>query len=243
MPNKFGGYDYDTYCIITDSPESRSAKLRAGDRLGEAGGYTGGGLQGVGRITIGGVIRPPVSGTPNIRQLWREFEAAHQPGTPKPLRLDYFGEVFAWAEPEAISEVHGSPPFVAARQFEVSFYLADPHWYENQQQGPVAITPGVALGINNGGSRYAAPVIDFTVTHPGTVSITIDGNVTYVYAHLTGAYSVDGYNRFVTRNTASYYYNWDGDMPTFKPGNVSLYLQVSSPGTVTSATARWFNRD
>jgi hypothetical protein len=245
MPiNKFGGYDYDANnVIITDSPESRSAKLRAGDRLGEPGGYTGGGIQSAGRITMGGVIHEPSTGTPNIRQLWRQFEAAHQPGTPQPLRLAYFGEVFAWAEPESITEVHGSPPFIGARQFEVSFSLVDPFWYENQEQGPQSLTVGGTTSINNGGSRSASPVINLTVTHPGTVTLTSpNGDQFQIFANLTGTYSIDSYQRFVTRNTANYHYRWDGVFPSLAPGQTNLGLSVTY-GSVSSAVARWFNRD
>jgi hypothetical protein len=243
MPNKFGGYDYDAHCILTDSPEGRNAKLRGGDRIGEHGGYTGGGLQAAGRMTVGGIIREPASGTPNIRQLWRSFEAAHMPGTPQPLRLDYVGEGFAWAEAEGVADIHGGPtPFVGARQFEITFYLADPFLYENQEQGAQSLTVGASTNINNGGSRYASPVINFNVTHPGTVTVTSDAGQMEVYANLTGTYSIDSFNRFVTRNASSYYYRWDGVMPSLKPGQTTLALTVTH-GTVSAATARWFNRD
>lgn len=243
MSNKFGGFDYDANSVIlTDSPESRSAKLRAGDRLGENGGYTGGGLQAAGRLTIGGVIKTPNSGTPNIKELWRTFEAAHQPGTPRPLRLDYFGEVFAYAEVDSITEVHGSPPFIGARQFEVSFYLADPYWYENGEQGPQSLNVSGQTNINNGGSRYASPVVSLTVTHPGTVTVTSDAGAFSIYANLAGTYSIDSYNRFVTRNTANYHYRWDGVFPSLRPGQTTLNLSVTY-GTVSAASARWFARD
>ena len=242
MPNKFGGYDYDANnAIITDSPESRNAKLRAGDRIGEHGGYTGGGLQASGRLTVAGVLYPTVSGTPNIRELWRDFEAAHQPGTPKPLRLDYLGEGFLWAEAESVVEIHGSPPFIHARQFEVSFYLADPFFYTNQEQGPQNLTIG-STNILNDGSRPASPLINVTVTHPGTVGITHYGGAFELYANLPGTYAIDSYNRFVTRNTANYHYRWDGVFPSLSPGQGNLFLSVTH-GSVSAANARWFNRD
>lgn len=243
MPNKFGGYDYDAHgVVITDSQKTDGVKLRQGDRLGEPGGYTGGGIKGALRVTLTGVLLPSVTGTPNIRERYREFEAAHQPGTPRPLRIEYYGETFVWAEPEPVVEVKGSPtPFIGARAFEVSFYCADPYVYQNGEQGPQVLGLG-STNINNGGFSPAAPVINLVVTHPGTVTLQSDAGAFEIYANLTGTYSIDSYQRFVSRNTANYHYRWDGVFPSLKAGQTTLFLSVTH-GSVGAAQVRWFNRD
>lgn len=254
MPNKFGGFDYDAnHVILTDSPESLSAKLRVGDRVGEDGGYTGGGLQAPSRFTITGVVHVPAAGTPNIRQLWRALKDAHQPGTPRPLRIDYIGELFLYAEPEGITDVHASgSPFIGARQFEVTFYCADPFWRQNQEQGPQTLTlsPFISGNIKqlgttnifNGGSRFADPTISFEVTHPGTFAFTHDAGSFELYANLPGTYTIDSHNRFVTRGAASYHYRWDGVLPQLRPGQTSIVMQ-STYGTAINPRASWFNKE
>lgn len=243
MANSFGSYTYSASFIVLEShPEQRTTKLRSGDRLGEHGGYSGGGLQAPSRLTLEGVVFTPHIGTPNIRELWRGFEAAHKPGAPQQLKLDYFGERFIWAEVESVAEVHASPPLIGARQFEANFYCVDPCWYENQEQGPQSLSVGASTNINNGGSRYAAPTINIVVTHPGTISITSDAGTMELYCNLTGTFSVDSYQRFVTRNTANYWYRWDGVFPSLEPGATTVALGVTW-GSIASASIRWHNRD
>jgi phage-related protein len=136
----------------------------------------------------------------------------------------------------------GSPsPYIGARGFEVSFYLADPYTYQNQEQGPQTLGVGTT-NVYNAGKSPAAPVINMTITHPGTVTIQSQPGAFEIYANLTGTYSVDSYNRFVTRNTANYHYRWDGVFPQIAPGQTSLFLSVTH-GSVSNVTARWFARD
>jgi hypothetical protein len=243
MPNQFGGYDYDRYCILEEHPDSFGAKLRTGDRLGEDGGYTGGGLLGPGRVSVRGTIRVPPSGTPNIREIWRELRAAHLPGTPRPLRISrYFGESHIWAEVEGFADAYNAGQnFIAARAFEVTFFTADPSVYmDGEQSMPLAVGANI---VNNPGNRYAEPVVSFSVTHPGTVTLAHDKGTQKIVAHLAGTYSVNSRERFITRNTADYFYGWDGVYPQLRPGQTSLSLSITAPGTATNASMRYFPRD
>jgi hypothetical protein len=255
MPNQFGGYDYDRYCILEEHPDSFGAKLRTGDRLGEDGGYTGGGLLGPGRVSVRGTIRVPPSGTPNIREIWRELRAAHLPGTPRPLRISrYFGESHIWAEVEGFADAYSAGQnFIAARAFEVTFFTADPSIYHDQEQGPQNLALGAFISgtvtqlgttnVNNPGYRPAQPVVDLTINHPGTVSITTpNGNRFELYANQTGTYSINTRERYVTRNLANYHYRYDGEMPTLEPGQTSITLQTDH-GTASNPRIRFFARD
>jgi hypothetical protein len=242
--NKFGAFDYDQHnAIITSDAKPQSGKLRTGDRVGEAGAYTGGGLRASERITIAGVIYPTPVGTPNLYELWDDLYAHHQPGTPQPLRLKTLGEKFIWAEVESVIEVQASPPFINARQFEVSFFCADPHRYHEQPQGPQNLSLNGSTNILNGGKSPAAPVVSLTISHPGTATVQTNSGAFKLVAHQTGVYAIDSDERFVTRDVVNYHYGWDGVFPSLPPGNASLSLSITAPGTISAAVARWFNRD
>lgn len=243
MANKFGGFDFDAnFCILTDHPESRSSKLRTGDVLGDHGGYSGGGLDGSSQITVGGYVKVPSSGTPNIIELWRRLEAACKPGTPLPLRLSHMGERFMWAERGNINEVHASPGYIGARRFEIEFVLADPYFYQNQEQGPQVLTVGGSTNVFNGGNRDALPRVQFLVSHPGTVTLAMNSRSMSIFANLPGTYVVEARDQYITRNTASYFYRWDGQMPTLAPGNNGVLLTMTH-GTASAATIRFHARD
>lgn len=243
MANRYGSYDYDQYGVILESyPEARSAKLRQSETAGRDGMYTGGGLVAGTRLVMSGVLKVPAVGTPNIRQLWRQFVAAHNPGSPSPLTLEYFGaDRFLYAEVESWQEVQGSPPVVDARQFEVNFSLADPFWY-SQTEKTRAMTTGVAANLDYDGTVYGVPTIDAVVTQPGTVTITHEsGDQFSLVASLPGTYSINTRQGFVSR-AGGYHNNWDGVFPRIDEDNPQLLMSITAPGTVT-ATVRWRDRD
>lgn len=242
MPNRFNGYDYDAHNVILEShPETRTAKLRQSDTAGRDGAYSGGGLVAGGRLLVAGVLQEPRGGSPSIRSLWREFVAAHNPGTPSPLTLEYFGDRFAYAEVESVQEVQGSPGFVSARGFEVSFSLADPFWYSETEKSQ-SVLIGSNTNFDYDGTVYGVPTIDLFFAHPGTATIThSDGDQFLLVGHIVGTYSINSRQGFVTR-AGGYHHHWDGVFPRIDASNPQIFLFVQH-GTVSTAIARWRDRD
>jgi hypothetical protein len=240
MANTFGSYNYDTYCLITDNPETMKVKRRRSDTAGRAGGYAGGGVRAPATMTVKGLLK----GGGSIISRWRQFLTAHDAGDAQQLQFDYFGSRFRYAEVESVMEVGGTG-YPSDRLWEVIFAMEDPFWYSTTLNSADTLSVGSATSLTNNGSASAAPSTTLVVsgyTAGCQVVVTHDGGQFILIPNGTGTYVIDSRTGGIAKGGAAFY-GWDGVLPSILPGSTTMTVAVTGGATLSSATVQWRDRD
>jgi hypothetical protein len=118
---QYGSYTYSK-CVIEEHPEEIVARLRTAETPGRDGGMTQGGVLGMRRVTLSGILIPLPAD--DLEALWDAFKAAHAPGLPRQLVVGV-ADRYVLAEVESAHDVNAAN-YPSSRPFEVTFLVANP---------------------------------------------------------------------------------------------------------------------
>lgn len=238
---QFGDYTYPK-CTITAMPKDLDITERRGETPGTHGDYSQGGLRAARNLRFSGTLIARAGD--EIEDLWDDFLAAHEPGTPKAL---YYGRAdrYYLAEVNGIKEVRVGE-LVAARAFEVSFKAAKPFELAATESA-VDMTTGAT--VTNAGKQPTPPNIALVLSAGGggtglvTITNTTTGKSCTVKpgTHLTPTIWAereqvgDGAGGDLT-------YLFAGTWPLLVPGNNTLTIAATGGATLTSAWIYWRGR-
>lgn len=169
---QFGSYNYTTEgCTIEAAPESLVGRPRIAEAVGWPGGRSEGGLRGVQRRTLRGVLKDVA----DLAGAWDDFRAAHEPGSPQALYLGR-DDRYVLAEVESLLEDPAS--YLGATRFEVGFVLADPYTYAATASGSTTNLGTTGATLSNAGKQPSWPTLTIPITAPGTGLITVTNTTT-----------------------------------------------------------------
>jgi hypothetical protein len=243
----YNGYTYQTNADMPATvTEGVAARLRQAVSANMPGAYSAGGLVGVKKLSVHGILSAPDGTLATMRSLWDNFKAVHCPGLAAKLFVDTDRYINAEVESIADSQWNG----LAYREYEVSFSCADPFWYD---WNPVSCadnyqTQPLAVGSNSvipGGTAPALPVITLSIISysGGSVTITDSGGAAFtVTPDAVGACVIDCMNEVVAVNSSTNMSVFSGQFLSVPAVGTTWMIATSGTVAISSMSAQWQRR-